>query len=242
MEHRNKNVVLIGGAANTGKSASLWKLIEEQGDAVAYINTDGKTLPPFDKNKVAKFITPSDPLQVNVGVRKLEEDETIKWIVVDTLSFWFDQLELKHVINSEDSRGAWGKVYQAEIHDLLHFASSVSKKNWIFLTHTAQDDTPINFVKHTRAMVKGSTAKKGIESFFDLVIYTWNYETEDPANPVGYGFQVQRTKDTIGFGIRSPHGMFDKPYLKSNNILRIFKKIDEYYSTNHKIELLDPED
>lgn len=242
METRNKNVVLLGGAANTGKTASLWKLIAEHGDSVAYINTDGKVLPPFDKSKVAKFITPADPLEVNIGVRKLEEDPSVKWIIIDTLSFWFDQLELKHVINSEDSRGAWGKTYAAEIHNLLHYANSVSKKNWIFITHTAQDDEPINFVRHTKAVVKGSMGKKGIESFFDLVLYTWNYETGDPQNPVGYGLQVQRTKDTIGFGIRSPHGMFDKPYLKSNNILRVFKKIEEYYSKDHKIEMLDPED
>jgi hypothetical protein len=57
-EQRNKNVVLIGGAANTGKTASLWKLIEEQGNHVCYINTDGKTLPPFDKSKVLKFVLP----------------------------------------------------------------------------------------------------------------------------------------------------------------------------------------
>jgi len=108
MDHRNKNVILLGGQANTGKSASLWKLIDEEGASVAYINTDGKTLPPFDKNKVAKFITPTDPLHVNIGVKSLENDDSIKWIVIDTLSFWFDQLEMKHVINNEDSRGAWG--------------------------------------------------------------------------------------------------------------------------------------
>lgn len=241
-ESRNRNVVLVGGPPATGKTASLWQLIEKHGSEVCYINTDGKTMPPFDKNKVAKFITPSDPLEVNAGVRKLEQDDSVKWIIIDTLSFWFDQIEMKHVVKSDDSRGAWGKIYAGEIISLLHFANNVSKKNWIFLTHTAQDDEPINFVKHTRATVKGSLGKKGLESFFDLVLYTHVYETGNDDNPVGYGFQVQKTSDTIGFSVRSPHGMFDKPFLKSNNILKVFDRIHEYYSQDHKIQMLDPDE
>ncbi len=244
-EYRNRKVVLVGGPPATGKSASLWDLVEKHGDKMAYINLDGKTAGlPFDKNKINKFITPTDSLEVNPGVRALEQMDDVEWIVIDTLSFWFDQLESQHVIFSDDSRGNWGKIYQQEVKSLLHFANNVSKKHWVFLTHTATDEEAINFVKHTKATIKGALGKRGIESFFDVVIYTHVYETNNEENPLGYGFQVRKTKDTIGFSVRSPMGMFPGPYLKSNNILRVFKYIDEYNdeATRPKITMLDPEE
>lgn len=242
-EYRNRKVVLVGGPPATGKSASLWQLVEKHGDRMAYINLDGKTAGlPFDRSKINDFITPADSLEVNPGARYLEAKEDIDWIVVDTLSFWFDQLEKQHVIFSDDSRGNWGKVYATEIQSLLHFANNVSKKNWVFLTHTATDDEAINFIKHTKASVKGATAKRGLEAYFDVVIYTYMYETDNEDSPLGYGFQVKKTKDTIGFSVRSPLGMFPKPYLKSNNILKVFDYMDKYNNERPDIAMLDPEE
>jgi hypothetical protein len=241
--YRNRKVVLVGGPPATGKSASLWQLIEKYGDSVAYINTDGKVSGlPFDRNKIKLFITPKDSIEINPGVRSIEEREDIDWIVIDTLSFWFDQLEKQHVIFSEDSRGNWGKIYQAEIASLLHFANNVSKKNWIFLTHTATDEEVTNFVRQTKATVKGAIGKKGLESWFDVVIYTWTYERDDDENPIGYGFQVKKTGDTIGFSVRSPMGMFPKPFLKSNNILKVFEYIDKYNEGDVEVSMLDPDE
>lgn len=116
---QNKKVVLVLGKPNTGKTYSLKRLINEFGNKVAYINNDGKTRLPFGgKSKIAKFITPSDPLEVNIGVRALEADKSIEYIIIDTLSFWMDALEQQHVIFSEDSRGNWGlhvSSYKAEM-------------------------------------------------------------------------------------------------------------------------------
>jgi len=242
-EIRNRKVVLLGGPPSTGKTASLWDLVEQHGDKMAYINLDGKTADlPFDAKKINKFITPGNSLDVNPGVRHLETDNDIEWIVIDTLSFWFDQLESQHVIFSDDSRGNWGKIYQQEIKSLLHFANNISKKNWIFLTHTATDDEPINFVKHTKATIKGAIGKRGIESFFNVVLYTYTYERDDEKNPIGYGIQTQKTKETIGFSVRSPHGMFPKPFLKSNNILKIFQYIDNYIENGTTEKMIDDEE
>ena len=194
------------------------------------------------KSKINDFITPSDSLEINPGARYLEEKDDIEWIVVDTLSFWFDQLEKQHVIFSDDSRGNWGKIYATEIQSLLHFANNVSKKNWVFLTHTATDEEAVNFVKRTRASVKGATGKRGLEAYFDVVIFTNVYETNDDENPLGYGFQVKKTRDSLGFSVRSPMGMFPTPFLKSNNILKVFKYMDEYNTNRPQVSMLDPEE
>ena len=110
MEEQNRKSILVLGPANTGKTFSLKRLIQERGDKVAYINCDGKTRMPFKGQKnINKFIVPADPLEVNPGVRQLEAMPDIEYIIIDTFSFWVDQLEQKHVIFSEDSRGNWGK-------------------------------------------------------------------------------------------------------------------------------------
>jgi len=183
---------------------------------------------PFKgQSKINKFITPSDPLEVNPGARALELMDDIDYIVIDTLSFWFDQLEQKHVIFSEDSRGNWGKVYASEIKSLLHFANNVSKKTWIFMSHT-QEGEPKNMVIPTKCYVKGAIAKIGIEAYFDTVLYTDVFDDDSKEDGVGYRFQVRRTKDTKGLSVRSPDGLFDNVYTEDNDVLKIFDAIDAY--------------
>ncbi len=228
MEIRNKKVVLVLGPPSTGKTFCLKRLINELGEKVVYINLDGKTNLPFKgKNKIAKFITPADPLEVNVGVRAMEEDPEIEYIIIDTLSFWLDALEQKHVIHSPDSRGAWGSVYAAEAKNLLHFANNVSKKSWIFLSHTQEGELK-NFVTPTKAYAKGAVGRLGVEAYFDTVIYTDVFDDDNAEDGVGYRFQVKKTKETRGLSVRSPEDMFPEPYTKDNDILKIFDAIDDY--------------
>ncbi len=227
-ETRNKKSVLLLGSSGGGKTYAIKKLVQEHGDKIAYIDNDGKSMFPFKgKNKIAKYIVPADPLEVLQGIRALEEDPKIEYIIIDTLSHWLRILEQKHVIESADSRSAWGKTYQAALQDLLHFANNVSTKSWIFMSHTMETEIE-NFRTPVKAFVKGATKSVGIESWFSVVVYVESFDKEDSDTGVGYRFQVAKTKETIGLSVKTPEGLFPGPYVEPNDILLIFDAIDKY--------------
>ena len=227
-EIRNKKSVLILGPSGTGKTYGIKQLINTVGSKVAYINLDGKTRLGFKgKSKIAKFIVPADPLEVNTGVKALEEDKTIEYIIIDTLSFYLDQIEQKHVIFEHDSQGAWGKAYAASVKDLLHFANNVSTKTWIFMSHTQEGEVK-NFVTPTKAYAKGAVGRLGVEAYFDTVLYTNVFDDNDAEDGVGYRFQTRKTKETRGLSCKSPEGMFPDVFTLNNDIIEVFKYIDKY--------------
>ncbi len=227
-ETRNRKVLLINGPSGQGKTYSMKNLVNTDGSKIAYINLDGKTNLPFKgKNKIGKFITPSDPLEVNQGIRALEEDPTIEYIIIDTFSFYLDQLEQKHVIHEHDSQGAWGRVYASSAKDLLHFANNVSTKSWVFLSHI-QDGETKNFVTPTKSYAKGAVGRLGVEAYFDTVLYTDVFDDDDAEDGVGYRFQTRKTKETRGLSVKSPEGLFEDVYTKDNDIIKIFEAIENY--------------
>ena len=227
-EIRNKKCVLILGPSGTGKTYSIKKLINEQGEKVAYINLDGKTRLGFKgKSKIAKFITPGDPLEVNNGIRSIEEDPAIEYVIIDTLSFYLDQIEQKHVIFEHDSQGAWGKAYAASVKDLLHFANNVSTKSWIFMSHTQEGELK-NFVTPTKAYAKGAVGRLGVEAYFDTVLYTNVFDDDNAEDGVGYRFQTRKTKESRGLSVKSPEGMFPNVYTENNDLIDVFAHIDDY--------------
>lgn len=227
-EERNKKVVLILGGSGTGKTYSIKELINREGERVAYINLDGKTRLGFKgKSKISKFITPGDPLEVNQGVRSLEEDDSIEYIIIDTLSFYLDQIEQKHVIFEHDSQGAWGKTYAAQVKDLLHFANNVSKKSWIFMSHVQEGEIK-NFITPTKAYAKGAVGRLGVEAYFDTVLFTNVFDDETAEDGLGYRFQTRKSRETKGFSVKSPEGMFPDMYTESNSLIEVFERIEDY--------------
>lgn len=225
---RNKKVVLILGPSGTGKTRSMKNLIEVAGSKIAYINLDGKVRLGFKgKSKIGKFITPADPLEVNQGIRSIEEDPDIEYVIIDTLSFYLDQIEQKHVIFEHDSQGAWGKAYAASVKDLMHFANNVSTKSWIFMSHTQEGELK-NFVTPTKAYAKGAVGRLGVEAYFDTVLYTNVYDNDEMEDGLGYRFQTRKTKETKGMSVKSPEGMFPNVYTNSNDIIEVFEHIEAY--------------
>ena len=227
-ETRNKKVLLINGPSGTGKTYAIKRLINTVGSKVAYINLDGKTRLGFKgKSKIGKFIVPMDPLEVNDGIRALEEDPEIEYIIIDTLSFYLDQLEQKHVIFEHDSQGAWGKTYAASAKDLLHFANNVSKKSWIFMSHTQEGESK-DFVTPTKSYAKGAVGRLGVEAYFDVVLYTNVWNDDDTEDGVGYRFQTRKTKESRGLSVKSPEDMFPDVFTADNDILKVFEYIEAY--------------
>ena len=227
-EQRNKKVVLVLGPSGSGKTYSLKQLIDKHGEKMVYLNLDGKTRLGYKgKSKIAKFVVPADPLEVNPGVRAMEQMPEIEYIVVDTLSFFLDQLEQKHVIFEHDSQGAWGKTYAAEVKSLLHFANNVSTKSWIFLSHTQEGEVK-NFVTPTKAYAKGAVGRLGVEAYFDTVLYTNVFDDDSKKDGVGYRFQTKKTKESRGLSVKYPEGMSPNVKTVANFILKFFAAIEAY--------------
>ena len=227
MSH-NKKVLLINGRSSTGKTFSLRRLVQEHGDKIAYIDADGKHALPFKgKKKIAKYVIPKDPLEVPAGLRALEQDDSIEYIIIDTLSHLLRVLEQKHVIASDDSRGAWGKIYQATLYDIIDFATHQSSKTYIFMSHIMEGDIENGKIP-VKAFVKGSTKSVGIESFFNFVIYTDVAECDECPEGLKYRFQVKKTRETTHLSVKTPYDMFDEPFTEDNDIMKILERIDEY--------------
>jgi len=209
----NKNCIMVSGLPSTGKSASLRNMDLK---SIIYISTDGKNEMDFNmQDEFGKFIIPMDPIQVIQSLQAFEESE-YQTIVIDSLSFWFEQLESMHVLTADDTRAAWG-LYAQWGKELLNFARLKSKKNWIFFIHT-NDETG----GKKKGMVKGSLSKLGLESFFGTVLETYTYDLAEP-NPfgsyVGYGFVTKPGQENRNTNARSPLGLF--PHKVPNNDLSL---------------------
>jgi len=226
----NKKTLLVLGGSGTGKTFSLKELVMAEGDKITFIDIDGKNALPFrGKNKIHDWIVPTDPLTLVNNLQLLEDDPVSEYIVVDTLSHWLRKLEQKYVVNSDDSRGAWGKVYQQALFELLDFATSTSKKTWIFLSHTVEGDLENNQIP-IKAFVKGSTKNVGVESFFQFVIYTniTNDDDEESLTGLKYRLQLSKTKDSKNLSVKTPEDFYPEPFLEEGGIKRVIELIEEY--------------
>ncbi len=215
----NKKCIMLSGLPSTGKTNSLRNLPLEK---ILYINTDGKSELDFEmQNKFGKFITPEDPLQIIASLQAFE-DSNYEIIVVDSLSFWFEQIESMHIINSDDSRAMWGKYAQWG-KELLNFARLKSKKTWIFMIHTNEETG-----SKKKGMVKGSLSKLGLESFFGVVLETYTYDLAKPniyGSVIGYGFQTKPTLENRNTNARSPIGLFPT-IIKNNDLDLVLRRLD----------------
>jgi len=105
----NKNVVLIMGRPNVGKSHSLINL--ENPERIAYFNTDMKELPFPSKFKINKEI--SQPYEILDYIDQIEEHgKEIDTVVLDTLTFLFDMFENQIINTSADTQKSWGAYAQ----------------------------------------------------------------------------------------------------------------------------------
>lgn len=123
-----------------------------------------------------------------------------------------------------------------------------SDKNIIFLAHTGDTYNEADMVTETKAIVKGSLNKLGIESFFSTVVATkrvelkklssfiennslLNITPEDEALGWKYVYQCKLTKDTINERIRSPLGMWSQQetYIDAD-IQLVLNRLKEYYA------------
>ena len=98
----NKNIVLIMGKPNTGKSTSLMRLNQPRW---AYLNTDLKELPFAPK--FAANVEIADSMQIFEYVNQIEGADGVDGAVLDTLTFLMSMYERQYVINAANTQKAW---------------------------------------------------------------------------------------------------------------------------------------
>ena len=236
----NKNVILIMGRPNVGKSHSLIGL--KNPEKIAYFNTDLKELPFPSKFKINKEI--SSPYDILAYIDEIEEKgKGIETVVLDTLTYLFDMFENQIIGNAVDTQQAWGEYGQ--FYQTLLNKIKKGTKNYIILAHEAETYDKKEMVNDVSVPLKGATRRKGVEGDFSNIlqartisIATANQfpndylhisddEREDGIKRV---FVTRITADTLGHKIRSSYQLWKREELYiDNNIDAVLTKIQDYY-------------
>lgn len=239
-EISNDNLILISGITGTGKSASLMSLRNDSG--VAYANCEASKKLPFKHKFKEEVVT--DPMTIFDIFEKVEEDDSIHTIVIDTITYLMDMVESQYVLTADNTMKAWSD-YAQFFKKLLQESVASSSKNVIMLAHTREILNETEGVLEVKVPIKGALANQGVESYFSCVVSTKKMllkDLKDYANDylhiteedeiVGYKhvFQTRITKKTINERIRSPIGMWEiKETYIDNDIGILLKVLHEYY-------------
>lgn len=237
---QNKNIVLIMGKPNTGKSTSLMRLANQ--DKMVYLNTDLKEL-PF-KSRFLKSVDVADAMDVLSYINEIEKASMVEGAVLDTLTFLMSMYERQYVANAANGQKAWGD-YGNFYKEFIH-AIKAGSKDYAILAH---EDTVLNeqsMQMETRIPVKGSVGKVGVEADFTTILSTkqmpikklegfendlLHITDEEREDGFKYVFVTRVTKDSIGEKMRSAIGLWNRKELYIDNDLnQVFARLKEYYA------------
>jgi len=237
----NRSLVLIGGRAASGKTASLRTLKDPEG--VVYCGCEsGKELPFKSKFRVLTVI---NPYQVHSVFAEAEHDKSVHTIVIDTLTFLMDMFESTVVLRSDDGRSAWSE-YAQFYKKLMQEYVAASTKNVIMLAHTTDVLNENEGVMDTLVKVKGQLMTQGIESYYCNVVTARkmavtklvDYDNphliitpEEQALGFKYVYQTKLTKDTVNARIRGPMDLWDtKETFIDNDAQFLLDQLHNYYN------------
>lgn len=239
---QNKNLVLILGKPNTGKSASLRNLPQK---TMAYLNADLKEI-PFQSN-FASSVEIADALEVLDYIDAIEEEAGITGGVLDTITFLMQMYERQYVVpfaGTKTGQAAWGdygNFYRNMIHKL-----KAGSKNYAILAHEASEYNELNSRMDSYVPIKGAVGKVGVEADFTTILSSkqmpiktlekypndllkiTDTEREDG---VKYVFQTRITKDSTGEKMRSAMGLWSREELYIDNDLQlVFERLNKFYA------------
>ena len=236
----NSQLILISGESATGKSASLMNIPNQK--RWLYLNTEsGKEL-PFKNDFVSKVIV--DPYQIEEAFTYIKDNPDFDGIIIDSLTFLMDMYETMYIVNSQDTRAAWGN-YAQYFKILMQQWVASTDKHVIMLAHT-KSEQDAQLIDRVAVPIKGSLKNNGIESYFSTVISTKRISLEDLKDYnsgllhitqqdelVGfkYVFQTNLTKQTVGERIRGPMGLFSQQEtFMDNDVNLLLDHMIKYYS------------
>jgi hypothetical protein len=235
---QNKNIVLIMGKPNTGKSTSLRNL--EQ-DSMVYLNTDLKELPFRDKFMASVEV--ADAYEVLNHIDEIEGTNDVKGAVLDTITFLMSMYERQYVVGAVNTQAAWG-AYGNFYRDLIHKIKA-GTKDYAIMAH---EDTQVNeqtATFETKVPIKGAVGKIGVEADFTTILGTkqmpvkklesiendlLHITDEEREDGVKYVFCTRVTKESQGEKMRSALGLWNRNELYIDNDLKqVFGRLKSYY-------------
>lgn len=234
----NKNIVLVTGRPNSGKTSSLRNLNQEKW---ANLNADMKETPFRDHFAASVHIT--DAKDIIPYIQEIEENPDIEGGILDTLTHLMTMYERQYVLTATNTQKAWGD-YGNFYRELIHTIKAGSK-NYAILSH---EDTQLNeqaMQMETRVPVKGQVGKIGVEADFTIVVTAkqmpvkvlekyendlLNITDEEREDGLKYVFVTRVTKEYAGGLMRAPMGLWKRNELYIDNDLNlVFKRLKEYY-------------
>lgn len=238
---QNKNIVLVMGKPNTGKTSSLRNL--DQGSMV-YLNTDLKETPFRDR--FMSSVEVADAKDILAYIQQIEEEPSAKGAVLDTLTFLMAMFERQYVVpfaGTKTGQSAWGD-YGNFYREFIHAIKS-GTKDYAIMAH---EETTLNeqaMSMESKVPVKGAVGKVGVEADFTTILSTMQipvsklekYQNDlltitdaEQEDGVKYVFCTRVTKETAGSKMRSAMGLWNREELYIDNDLDlVFKRLREYY-------------
>lgn len=242
-QKQNKNVVLIMGKPNTGKSASLRNLPQE---SMVYLNADLKEVPFRDRFLMnVEIADANDAIQF---INDIEGEPAAAGAVLDTITFLMQMYERQYVApfaGTKTGQSAWGD-YGNFYRNLIHAIKSGSKP-YAILAHEDESLNEQAMQWESRVPIKGAVGKVGVEADFTTIVRSMQvpvsklkgYENdlltitpEEEEDGVKYVFQTRITKETAGGKMRSAMGLWKRNELFiDNDVNLVFGRLAEFYGS-----------
>lgn len=238
---QNKNIVLVMGKPNTGKTSSLRNLDQE---SMVYLNTDLKETPFRDR--FMSSVEVADAKDILAYIEQIEAEPSAKGAVLDTLTFLMSMFERQYVVpfaGTKTGQSAWGD-YGNFYREFIHAIKS-GTKDYAIMAH---EETSLNeqaMLMETRVPLKGAVGKVGVEADFTTILSTMQIPVAklekhqndlltitdaEQEDGVKYVFCTRVTKETAGAKMRSAMGLWKREELYIDNDLDlVFKRLREYY-------------
>ena len=238
---QNKNIVLIMGKPNTGKTSSLRNLDQSN---LVYLNTDLKEVPFRDK--FMANVEVSNAPDILDYIAEIEQNPDAKGAVLDTLTFLMQMFERQYVVplaGTKQGQAAWGE-YGNFYRNFIHAIKS-GTKDYAIMAHEEVSLNEQAMTMESRVPVKGAVGKVGVEADFTTILSTMQVPVKkleglendlltitdaEKEDGVKYVFCTRITKETAGGKMRSAMGLWNRNELYIDNDLDlVFKRLKEYY-------------
>ena len=236
---QNKNIVLVMGKPNTGKSTSLMQLHNQ--DKMAYLNADLKEL-PF-KNNFAVNVEIKDAYDVLNFIDEIEQEASVEGGVLDTITFLMAMYERQYVKGAANGQKAWGDYgdfYRSIVHKLKS-----GTKDYAILAHASTELNETSAQYETQVPIKGAVGRTGVEADFTTILSTkqipikklegfendlLHITDEEKEDGFKFVFATRITKESVGEKMRSAMGLWKRNELYiDNNLNQVFARLKEYY-------------